>query len=170
MNTPGMTRGWLRRRRELPIRAVPHERKPGSYLRELLTRRLWCLLAASALTSLALVNVPQEPASAAQGGILNVVAHEDDDLLFLSPDLLHAVQGSVPVRTIFTTASDDGQSASYWQSLEKGSQAAYAEMAGVANSWTKTDAGIAGHPMPLYTLNGKPNISLIFMRLPDGNY
>ena len=138
-------------------------------MRELLTRRLWCFLAVSALASFALVNVPQAPASAAPGPILNVVAHEDDDLLFLSPDLLHAVQGGGKVRTIFVTASDDGRSASYWQSLEKGSQAAYAKMAGVANSWTKTDAGIAGHPMPLYTLSGNPNISLIFMRLPDGN-
>ncbi len=30
-------------------------------------------------------------ASAASGSTLNFVAHEDDDLLFLSPDLLHAI-------------------------------------------------------------------------------
>ena len=42
-------------------------------------------------------------------------------------------------------------------------------MAGVANSWTTADAGIPGHPMPRVTLTGKPTVSLVFMRLPDGN-
>ena len=48
-------------------------------------------------------------------------------------------------------------------------QAAYAQMAGVANSWTQSDAGVSGHPIPLFTLVGQPSISLVFMRLPDGN-
>ena len=26
-----------------------------------------------------------------------------------------------------------------------------------------------GHPIPLFTLSGKPGISLAYMRLPDGN-
>jgi LmbE family N-acetylglucosaminyl deacetylase len=155
LNSPAVNHGWLRRRREPSIRP--------------LNRWLGGFLALTALTGFAFVAAPQGPASAVPGSVLNIVAHEDDDLLFLSPDLLHSVQGGGKVRTIFTTASDDGMSSTYWQSLEKGSQAAYAQMAGVPNTWTKTDAGIAGHPMPLYTLNGNTNISLIFMRLPDGN-
>ncbi|MGZ6295092.1 MAG: PIG-L family deacetylase, partial [Candidatus Limnocylindrales bacterium] len=104
-----------------------------------------------------------------QGSTMNVVAHEDDDLLFLSPDLLHDVQGGLCVRTVFVTAGDAGNDADYWMSREAGSEAAYAEMAGVADIWTANDAGVAGHPMPLLTLNGLPRISLVFMRLPDGN-
>ena len=100
---------------------------------------------------------------------LNIVAHEDDDLLFLSPNLLHAIQAGGNVRTIYVTAGDAGSTTTYWQGRVSGMQAAYAEMAGVSNTWTQTDAGISGHPMPLYTLNGMPSISLIFMRLPDGN-
>jgi len=46
--------------------------------------------------------------------------------------------------------------------------AAYAQMAGVSNSWTLTDAGVPGHPIHLVTLAGSTNISLVFMRLPDG--
>ena len=42
-------------------------------------------------------------------------------------------------------------------------------MAGVANSWTQTDAGVPGHPMPIYTLTGQPTVSVVFMHLPDGN-
>ena len=108
-------------------------------------------------------------AAAATGSTLNIVAHEDDDLLFLSPDLQHAIQGGRTVRTIIVTAGDDGSGTSYWQSRESGSRAAYAQMCGVANTWTQTDAGITGHPISLYTLSGKPNISLAFMQLPDGN-
>ena len=42
-------------------------------------------------------------------------------------------------------------------------------MAGVANNWTQSDAGVAGHPAPLFTLSGKPTVSLVFLRLADGN-
>ena len=42
-------------------------------------------------------------------------------------------------------------------------------MAGVANTWTQADAGVAGHPIPVMTLSADPKITLVFMRLPDGN-
>jgi len=103
------------------------------------------------------------------GSTLNVVAHEDDDILFQSPDLLHTVQSGRCVRTVYFTAGDNGESQAYWSGRETGVQSAYASMAGVANSWTTTDAGVAGHPIALMTLNGSPGISLMFMRLPDGN-
>jgi LmbE family N-acetylglucosaminyl deacetylase len=103
--------------------------------------------------------------------VLNFVAHPDDDLLFLSPDLLHAIQAGGKVRTVYVTCGDAGLGAeSYWQERENGVQAAYAEMAGVADSWAQSDAGVAGHPIPVFTLNDQPNISLVFMRLPDGSY
>jgi LmbE family N-acetylglucosaminyl deacetylase len=101
--------------------------------------------------------------------ILNIVAHEDDDLLFLSPDLLYALQAGHNVRTIFLTAGDAGASADYWEDRESGVKAAYAQMSGVANFWTQTDAGIAGHPIPVFILSAYPSVSLAFMRLPDGN-
>jgi hypothetical protein len=51
---------------------------------------------------------------------------------------------------------------------EAGIRAAYARMAGVANAWSTSDAGVAGHPIPLLTLTGRPTVSVGFMRLPDG--
>lgn len=100
--------------------------------------------------------------------VLNFVAHQDDDLLFLSPDLLHAIQAGGNVRTVYLTAGDAGLHSSYWQDREDGVRAAYAAMAGVANSWTQSDAGVAGHPIPVFTLTEQQNVSLAFMRLPDG--
>ncbi len=103
------------------------------------------------------------------GTTLNFVAHEDDDLLFLSPDLLHAIQSGRNVRTIFFTAGDNGETTSYWKGRQAGTEVAYAQMSGVANTWTQTDAGIAGHPISLFTLTGKPTVSLAYLHLPDGN-
>ena len=107
--------------------------------------------------------------SPTRGATFTVVAHEDDELLFISPDVLHAIQAGVAVQTVYVTAGDDGMPASYWMTREEGPRAAYALMAGTANSWTQSDAGVPGHPIPVFTLAGKSNVSLAYLRLPDGN-
>ncbi|WP_354187169.1 PIG-L family deacetylase [Arthrobacter sp. UYCu712] len=99
---------------------------------------------------------------------MHIVAHQDDDLLFQSPALIAAIRGGMCVRTVYVTAGDANEPATYWASRESGVKAAYAQLAGVANTWTTADAGIAGHPIPVATLDGATNISLAFMRLPDG--
>ncbi|MDB4985837.1 MAG: hypothetical protein JWN04_1015 [Myxococcaceae bacterium] len=106
--------------------------------------------------------------SCGDNAVLQVVAHEDDDILFMSPDLLGDVQAGRCIRTLFVTAGDAGLGRDYWASREEGARAAYASMAGVANEWRTSDAGIAGHPIVLQELVGSPNISLAFFRLPDG--
>jgi len=103
------------------------------------------------------------------GGAMQIVAHEDDDLIFQNPDILHDIDAGRCVRTVFLTAGDAAQGELYWKSRENGSRAAYAHMAGVANTWTTVDAGVPGHAVRLQTLVGAPNVSLVFMRLPDGN-
>jgi LmbE family N-acetylglucosaminyl deacetylase len=125
--------------------------------------------AAITVAAIALGVVPSTASSACPAGAtINVVAHPDDDLLFLSPDLLHNVQAGQCVRTVFITAGDADLAQSYWLARQEGIKAAYARMAGVANNWTTGDAGISGHPMPMYILAGRANVSLVFMRLPDG--
>ena len=104
-----------------------------------------------------------------QGSSVYVVAHEDDSILFQDPALQEDFDSGRCVETIFVTAGDDGQGSSYWRGREAGAEASYAEMAGVSDVWTQTDAGVSGHPMPRLTLAGKPTVSLVFTRLPDGN-
>lgn len=99
---------------------------------------------------------------------MQIVAHTDDDLLFLSPDFMRDIQAKRCVQTVFTTAGEAGEGASYWKGLEAGIRASYSKMAGVADSWTTSDAGVPNRPLTLQTLNGAPNISVVFMRLPDG--
>lgn len=108
-------------------------------------------------------------ASLSYGQILNIVAHQDDDLLFISPDILHYIQTGQEVRTVFITAGDSGRDESYWQGREAGARSAYAVMSDAPDSWTEKDAGIPGHQAPLFSLDQDPGVSLVFLRLPDGN-
>ena len=136
--------------------------------------RRWSLavLASAVVVALAGCMATAPGASAAlacqAGTAMNIVAHQDDDLLFQSPALISMIRGGLCVRTVYVTAGDANQTAAYWTSRESGVKAAYAELAGVDNTWTTVDAGIDGHPIPVATLDGATNISLAFMRLPDG--
>ncbi|MET3951618.1 PIG-L family deacetylase [Arthrobacter sp. UYEF36] len=103
------------------------------------------------------------------GTAMNIVAHQDDDLLFQSPGLLSAIRDGLCVRTVYLTAGDANDSEAYWSAREDGVKAAYAHLAGVADAWTTADAGIAEHPIPVATLDGATKLSLAFMRLPDGH-
>lgn len=105
-----------------------------------------------------------------QGASLNIVAHADDDLIFMNPDIQRDIDNGVCVRTIVATAGDAGLGFDYAEDREEGSRAAYAEMAGVANEWTVEENFVVnGHTLWLFTLDQKPNISLVYMRINDGN-
>ncbi len=111
---------------------------------------------------------PAAASNACSGSTVYFVAHPDDSILFMDPDLQQDIDANRCVETVFVTSGDAGQSDTYWSGREQGAEAAYAELAGVSDSWTTGDAGIAGHPMTRVTLDGAPNVSLVFMRLPDG--
>jgi LmbE family N-acetylglucosaminyl deacetylase len=98
-----------------------------------------------------------------------VVAHQDDTLLFQSPSLLQEIQSGRCIESVFLTAGDAGREATYWHEREAGAEAAYALMAGVADEWEGSTTTIGGKALTTRTLKGAPGISLIFMRLPDGN-
>jgi len=98
---------------------------------------------------------------------LNVLAHEDDDLLFMNPDIQHDLSAGVCVTTVFLTAGDDGQSRDYWLEREVGSQSAYDTMLGTPSTWTTSQRPFAGHSVRTTTSAGG-TIDLINLRLPDG--
>lgn len=74
----------------------------------------------------------------------DIVAHADDDLLFQSPDILHDIQGSNCVTSIYLTAGDSGLGPAYAKSREAGNEAATAAMAGVADVYTEFNATYGG--------------------------
>ncbi len=104
-----------------------------------------------------------------QGGSLYVVAHPDDDLLFQSPDLWTDMQNSLCVTTVFLTSGDSGVGAGYARSREAGNEAATAQMAAVADTWTEFNATFGGQPVVVHTLVGAPQVQKVWFRLPDGD-
>lgn len=102
------------------------------------------------------------------GKTLATAGHEDDTLLFMSPRLQSEFDSGRCVRTVFVTAGDAGLSTSYWEGREAGVEAAYAEMAGVANTWSTASLAVAGHTLRLRTLTADPRVSIVYLRLPDG--
>lgn len=104
-----------------------------------------------------------------QPTVMNIVAHEDDDLLFLSPDLLHDIDAGRCVRTVFLTAGDGGNGKFYWLSRQLGSEAAYSNMLN-RTVWDQQTVKIANNEYATVASprhNGR--VSLIFLNLPDGD-
>ena len=103
-----------------------------------------------------------------RGSIDVIVAHPDDDILFMNPDLESQMKAGKCVRTTYLTAGDDGRDSSYWLRREQGIEAAYATMLDSPNVWLESPAIVDGHTVMVNTLEGQPSISLVFVRLPDG--
>lgn len=125
----------------------------------------------SCLLSVPLMGRPVHAAnSCSKGKTLSIVAHPDDDLLFLSPDLLRDVQSGRCVQTLFVTSGDAGKGLSRALQREQGVREAYAAMAGFekATPWDHFEVALANHKGQLYILRAHPEVRLFFLRLPDG--
>ncbi|NUO99386.1 MAG: hypothetical protein HOW71_05825 [Nonomuraea sp.] len=106
---------------------------------------------------------------------LQVVAHPDDDLLFMSPDLYGPVLLHRPTLTVYLTAGegtagwdDDHDPGAYARDRAAGLRAAYAYLAGVADVWHTRMISAGGVPVRLEELTGRPGVRLAFAGLPDG--
>lgn len=102
--------------------------------------------------------------------VMNFVAHQDDDLLFMNPDIVRGLHAGDCERTVFLTAGDSGNGRFYWLSRQLGAQAAYSTMLGIPNIWDQqvVEAG-PGEYITVATPRASSQVSLIFINLPDGN-
>ncbi len=115
---------------------------------------------------------PASPPDRAQARpvFAQIVAHQDDDVLFMNPDVYNTVRSGAATVTVYLTAgeSDAPDPAGYAASRQAGARAAYAKMAGVADAWHAESLGVAGNrSVELYTLTARPELQLIFVNLPD---
>lgn len=102
--------------------------------------------------------------------IMNTVAHQDDDILFMNPDTLHDIHDGNCIRSVYITAGDAGQGQLYWLSRERGSEAAYDHMLGSSNLWVNRIVKLSDQEfINIASPRNNSQISLIFMHLPDGN-
>lgn len=89
---------------------------------------------------------PVIPASTTAGSVVQVVAHPDDDLFFMNPDLSRSLTAGIPVTTVYLTSGEaDGRNeaaggaakdpeqpadrAHYAEARQNGIRCAYAQMA-----------------------------------------
>jgi LmbE family N-acetylglucosaminyl deacetylase len=103
--------------------------------------------------------------------VLNIVAHHDDDLLFLSPHLIDDIQSGATVRTVFLVASDytsryNVPYPKYMKDREAGIRAAYAAAAGIDPAAWRSQPYVAERTQATQWTLGA-NISIIELRAPD---
>jgi LmbE family N-acetylglucosaminyl deacetylase len=115
---------------------------------------------------------------------MQVVAHEDDDTLFMNPDLQNFVGAGYGTVTVVLTGGEASGTVSFaypgcttpspYQSRavfaanrQAGMRAAYASMTGMPNSWTRTANVVAGRQIEIDALNGAAQIQLVFLNLPE---
>jgi LmbE family N-acetylglucosaminyl deacetylase len=121
-------------------------------------------------SSLAPISLSDLNQAFCRNNVMNIVAHQDDDLLFMNPDLVTGIQDGDCVHTVYITAGDGGQSSYYWLNRQLGSEAAYDYMTGSKNSdWVDHIVKLANNEyIDVDSPRDNNKISLIFMHLPDG--
>ena len=101
---------------------------------------------------------------------MQIVAHPDDDLLFMNPDLIRSIDTGACIRTVYLTAADAGGAAYYWLGRQLGVEAAYSDMAGSHRSWQSQSVQLAGgQHATISSPRGDDRVALLFLNLPDGN-
>ncbi|MFJ9950992.1 PIG-L family deacetylase [Kitasatospora sp. NPDC091207] len=101
---------------------------------------------------------------------LQIVAHQDDDILFMNPDLSR--EYASPSVTVYLTAGETADPrfadpCAYAASRDAGARAARARTAGVAApTWTTTPLRLStGRTVELDTLDQAPQVKLVFFEL-----
>ncbi|MEX3933724.1 hypothetical protein AB4Y32_18275 [Paraburkholderia phymatum] len=107
-------------------------------------------------------------ADCSAGTLVTVVAHLDDDLLFVEPGISEQLRAGWCVTTVHLIGGANGANFAYVQKREQGSRLAYARMAGVPNDWDESTVRIAGKPVFQLTLKAQPKVRLLELRLPGG--
>ncbi|HEX4418961.1 MAG TPA: FG-GAP-like repeat-containing protein [Kofleriaceae bacterium] len=97
---------------------------------------------------------------------LVIVAHQDDDLLFMQPDLHDVVAAHRPATIVYVTAGDGGNGLTYADSRVTATKAAYGWVAG-SQAWQCTWLAIAGHQARRCELPDQ-HVTLLYLGYPDG--
>ncbi len=102
------------------------------------------------------------------GTLVTVVAHLDDDLLFVDPAISERLDAGWCITTVHLIGGANGADFAYVQTRERASRLAYARMAGVPDEWIETNIPIAGKLVHQMVLKAKPQVRLLEFRLPGG--
>ncbi|MGW0363218.1 PIG-L family deacetylase [Streptomyces sp. NPDC002990] len=127
------------------------------------------------------------PPSTTAGSVVQVVAHPDDDLFFMNPDLSRSLSAGTRVTTAYLTSGEaDGRNqarggaatdpeqpadrAHYAEARQNGIRAAYAQMAtgDRTSAWSRTVIPTAGGGQAeLDVLLAQPQVNLVWLQLRE---
>ncbi|MGF6769088.1 LmbE family N-acetylglucosaminyl deacetylase [Paraburkholderia sp. GAS199] len=107
-------------------------------------------------------------AACGAGTLVTVVAHLDDDLLFVDPAISERLDAGWCITTVHLIGGANGANFAYVLTRERASRLAYARMAGVPNEWNEANVTIAGKLVHEMVLKAKPQVRLLEFRLPGG--
>lgn len=125
-------------------------------------------LAFLALLFFALIPASARAADCSAGTLVTVVAHLDDDLLFVDPAISERLDAGWCITVVHLIGGANGANFAYVQTRERASRLAYARMAGVPDEWIETNLPIAGKLVHQMVLKAKPQVRLLEFRLPGG--
>ncbi|MFE2287441.1 PIG-L family deacetylase [Streptomyces sp. NPDC059443] len=128
-----------------------------------------------------------DQASVTEGSVLQVVAHPDDDLFFMNPDLSRSISAGVKVTTVYLTSGEsDGKNeahsphlqdpakpadhAAYAEARQNGIRGAYAQMAtgDRTSAWERKSIRTAGGgSAEVDVLTARPEVNLVWMELRE---
>ncbi|RRO16657.1 hypothetical protein EIL87_12595 [Saccharopolyspora rhizosphaerae] len=113
---------------------------------------------------------PEPPAPLPPAHHVQIVAHPDDDLLFMNPDLAEGLRSGRQTTGIYLTAgeADVSNKARYGAARQEGTRAAYAEMVRKPNDWVRGTIPVGrGRLAEVDTLREAPHVRLVFLNLPE---
>ncbi len=116
----------------------------------------------------AMAGVLHQAGSCGAGSLVAVVAHADDDLLFVNPGITDRLDAGWCVTVVHLVGgANDPLSYDYVKLRESGDRAAYAHMAGTANLWTESTVTLNGNGMHMMSL-ANSSITLVEFRIKGG--
>ncbi|MFF4821928.1 hypothetical protein ACFY20_02515 [Streptomyces sp. NPDC001312] len=128
------------------------------------------LVAALAVSCQSSSGPAEGAAPASKSSFMQIVAHQDDDILFMNPDLTRQYRD--PSVTVYLTGGETidprfPDTCAYSASRDAGAKAAHAQMAGVADpTWTAAPLKLGnGKTVEVDALDQAPQVKLVFMRL-----
>ncbi|MEU7731117.1 PIG-L family deacetylase [Streptomyces sp. NPDC040724] len=121
------------------------------------------------------------------GRVLQVIAHPDDDLYFMNPDLHYSISAGHPVTSVYLTSGEaDGinagaakeattapNKAAYAEARQNGIRAAYAKMAtgDRSSAWKRTVVPTkGGGHAEVDVLVAKPQVNLVWLQLREAGH
>ncbi|APR76751.1 Hypothetical protein A7982_02098 [Minicystis rosea] len=98
--------------------------------------------------------------------LLVVVAHNDDDLIFMDPILSHALDAGTCLRAVYVAGGF--RNGDRFAERERGDEESYAFLANVSNTWDQSTSTFAGKAVLTKALHDKPNVTVAYLRaMPD---